>query len=173
MTSFLDADEMAYKSRALAQSEPFTQLAREVLDKDMADEREAQPGNFAVWANAAFTKGYCVRRVEENDAGLSFETASAESMPPREKVLDETTEILTLIRSEDGDLGEHAIADLDRLFEVLDRVIGSEVNARTDNAGPSLSSRARIELEDYLTFWVVKGYALRAAEAATGAITPA
>jgi hypothetical protein len=173
VTSFLAAEQMAYKSRALAQSEPFTQLARDVLDKSMTAEREAQPGNFSVWANAAFTKGYCVRRVEEDDAALDYVTTPPESMPPRETVLATTDAIVTLLRSEEGELGEHAIADQDRLFEVLDRVIGSEVSVRTDNAGPTLSSRARIELEDYLTFWVVKGYALRAAEAATGAITPA
>ncbi|MEW6153036.1 MAG: hypothetical protein AB1673_03465 [Actinomycetota bacterium] len=168
----LQADQMAYRARALAQSEPFTELARRLLNEAMTKEREAQPGNFAVWANAAFTKGYCVRKVEEDDVELAFTTTPDDAMPPTEKVVAVTDELVAALRSEDSDLGDHLISDEGRLFDVLDQVIGSEVNVRTDNAG-TLSSRARVELEDYLTYWVVRGYALRAAEAATGAITKA
>lgn len=169
----LAADQMAYRARALAQSEPFTGLARRVLDKDMAAEREAQPGNFSVWANAAYTKGYCVRRVEEDDVGMELVAAPDESLPDVEKVLEVTNTIVTALRSDDIDLRPHMISDQDRVLDVLDQVIGSEVRNRTDNAGTNLNSRARLELEDYLTFWVVKGYALRAAEAETGAVVPA
>jgi hypothetical protein len=169
----LAADQMAYRSRALAQTEPFTQLAREVLDADMVREREAQPGNFAVWANAAFTKGYCVRKVEEDDVALTLAVNEGDDFPPREKVLAVTDEILTALRSEDADVTPHMISDEERLFEVLDQVIGSEVRNRADTADTNLSPRAKGELEDYLTYWVVRGYALRAAEQATGAVVPA
>lgn len=169
----LDADQMAYRSRALAQTEPFTQLAREVLDKAMAVEREAQPGNFSVWANAAFTKGYCVRKVEEDDVAIELAVNTGDDFPPLERVLEVTDTIVTALRSEDIDLSEHMISSEERLFDVLDQVIGSEVRNRTDNADTNLSPRARGELEDYLTYWVVKGYALRAAEKATGAVVPA
>lgn len=169
----LEADQMAYRSRALAQTEPFTQLARKVLDQAMTAEREAQPGNFSVWANAAFTKGYCIRRVEEDDVALELVAAPAEDLPPVERVLELTDTIVTALRTEDVDLSEHMISGEARLFDVLDQVIGSEVRNRTDNADTNLSPRARGELEDYLTYWVVKGYALRAAEKATGAVVPA
>ena len=169
----LAADQMAYRSRALAQTEPFTRLAREVLDADMAREREAQPGNFAVWANAAFTKGYCVRKVEEDDVAITLAVNEGDDFPTREQVLAVTDEIVTALRSEDADISEHMISDEERLFEVLDQVIGSEVRNRADNADSNLSPRARGELEDYLTYWVVRGYALRAAEKATGAVVPA
>lgn len=169
----LEADQMAYRSRALAQTEPFTHLARQVLDKAMTVEREAQPGNFSVWANAAFTKGYCVRRVEEDDVALELIANTGDDFPLLERVLDVTDTIVAALRSEDADLSEHMISGEDRLFEVLDQVIGSEVRNRTDNADTNLSPRAKGELEDYLTYWVVKGYALRAAEKATGAVVPA
>ena len=169
----LDADQMAYRSRALAQTEPFTQLAREVMDKAMAAEREAQPGNFSVWANAAFTKGYCVRKVEEDDVALELVANTGDDFPPLDQVLAVTDQIVTALRSEDIDLTEHMISSEERLFDVLDQVIGSEVRNRTDNADSNLSPRAKGELEDYLTYWVVKGYALRAAEKATGAVVPA
>jgi len=166
----LQADQMAYRSRALAQSEPFTELARRLMSEWMDTERNAQPGNFAIWANAAFTKGYCVRKVEEDDVALSFDTPPGDAMPPADAVTKKTDEFVASLRSEHADLSPVLIADEGRLFEVLDQVIGSEVRNRTDNAG-TISARARLELEDYLTYWVVRGYALRAAEAATGAIT--
>ena len=171
-TGLLLADQMAYRSRALAQSEPFTELARRLMSEWMQTERDAQPGNFAIWANAAFTKGYCIRKVEEDDSELSFTVTPREDMPPVEHVVKTTDEMLGALRSDDSDISNILIADEDRLFDVLDQVIGSEVRNRTDNAG-TISSRARVELEDYITYWVVRGYALRAAEAATGAITRA
>ena len=166
----LQADQMAYRSRALAQSEPFTELARRLMSQWMDAERAAQPGNFAIWANAAFTKGYCVRKVEEDDVAITFTDTPPEDMPTEEQVAAKTDEIVTALRSDDSDISPHVISDEDRLFDVLDQIIGSEVRNRTDNAG-TISSRARVELEDYVTYWVVRGYALRAAEAATGAIT--
>ena len=169
----LEPDQMAYRSRALAQTEPFTQLAREVLDADMTAERTAQPGNFAVWANAAFTKGYCVRKVEEDDVAIALVINTGDDFPTKQRVREVTDEIVAALRSEDLDISAHMISSEERLFEVLDQVIGSEVRNRTDNADSNLSVRARQELEDYLTFWVVKGYALRAAEKATGAVVPA
>jgi hypothetical protein len=172
MEGILQADQMAFRSRALAQSEPFTELARRLLNTAMEKERAAQPGNFAVWANAAFTKGYCVRRVEEDDSGLAFTITPPDAMPPVEEVEATTDRIVIGLRSDGADLHEHLIADEDRLFDVLDQIVGSEVRVRTENAG-AINSQARVELEDYLAYWVVKGYALRAAEHATGAITKA
>ena len=168
----LEADQMAYRSRALAQSEPFTELARRLMNGWMEAERNAQPGNFAIWASAAFTKGYCVRKVEEDDVALTFTTTPDEDMPSAEDVTTKTDEFVGALRSDSADISAITIGDEDRLFEVLDQVIGSEVRNRTDNAG-NVSARARLELEDYITYWVVRGYALRAAEAATGAITKA
>src|SRR5262245_12454226 len=106
----LERDQMAYRSRALAQTEPFTDLARNVLNADMTKERDAQPGNFAVWANAAFTKGYCVRRVEEDDVAIALVQASDADMPPLDRVLTLTDTIVTALRSEDLDLDEHMIS---------------------------------------------------------------
>ncbi|MFP5318587.1 MAG: hypothetical protein ACLGI2_09860 [Acidimicrobiia bacterium] len=170
----LEPDQMAYRARALAQSEVFSSLARNLVMEEMATEREAQPGNFAIWASAAYTKGYCVRKVEEDDVGLAFEVTPEEGMPERSEVEATTEKIALALRSEDSDIDPYLISDPDRLFEVLDQIIGSEVRNRLDTVGSqNMSSRARSELEDYITYWVVRGYALRAAEQLTGAITPA
>jgi hypothetical protein len=167
----LEADQMAYQARALAQSEPFTLMARRFVDRAMEEERNAQPGNFAIWANAAFTKGYCVRRVEEEDVGRSFTVAPDDALPDPAELEKRTDEIFTALRSEDSDLSGVLISDEDRMLDVLDQVIASEVRNRIENAG-NMSSRAKVELEDYMTYWVVRGYALRVAEQTTGAIVP-
>lgn len=170
----LEADQMAFRARALAQAEVFSPLARTILQEEMATERDAQPGNFAIWANAAFTKGYCVRNVEEDDVGLAFVPTPAERMPERAEVEAMTKKIFLALRSEDADIDPYLISQEERLFDVLDQIIGSEVRNRLDNVDQDtkMSSRARSELEDYITFWVVRGYALRAAELVTGALTP-
>ncbi len=169
----LEPDQMAFRARALAQSDVFTQVAREILNAEMEAERQAQPGNFAIWANAAFTKGYCVRKVEEDDVALAFTVAEGDGAPSREEVAKALATISVALRSEDADVSEWMIGEEGRIFEVLDQIIGSEVRNRLDNVDSNMSARARQELEDYITYWVVRGYALRAAEQATGAIAPA
>ena len=168
----LAADQMAYRARALAQSDPFTALARKSMDRAMEAERTAQPGNFAIWASAAFTKGYCVRRVEEEDEGVTY-AASPDDPPDVDDLDAKTAEIATALRSDDDALRPYMISDEERLLDVLDQVIGSEVRNRLENTNQVLTSPARAELEDYLTYWVVRGYALRAAELATGALVRA
>jgi hypothetical protein len=167
----LAADQMAYQARALAQSDPFTLLARRSMDRAIEEERKAQPGNFAIWATAAFTKGYCVRRVEEEDEGVTYAAVAADALPDLDQVDAKTTEIMTALRSDDDEaLRPYLVSDEDRLVDVLDQVIGSEVRNRLENTSQTLTSVARAELEDYLTYWVVRGYALRAAELALGAL---
>jgi hypothetical protein len=169
----LAADQMAYQARALAQSDPFTPLARRSMDRAIELERKAQPGNFAIWATAAFTKGYCVRRVEEEDTGVTYVAVAPEGLPDLDELDARTADIVSALRSDDESLHEYLISDEERLVDVLDQVIGSEVRNRVENSSASLSSGARAELEDYLTYWVVRGYALRAAELATGALVKA
>ena len=174
-TGLLEPDQMAFRARALAQSEVFTPLARQMVMDEMTAEREAQPGNFAIWANAAYTKGYCVRAVEEDDIGLAFAPTPADDMPERTAVEAATQKIAAALRNEEADIDPYMISDEERLFDVLDQIVGSEVRNRLDTVGSEtkMSSRARQELEDYITYWVVRGYALRAAEQATGALTKA
>lgn len=168
----LAAEQMAFAARALAQSHPFTPLAKRVVDQAIEEERKAQPGDFSIWASSALTKGYCIRRVEEDDAGMELIGAEEASLPSIEEIEAATIPVIKALQSETVPL-DFLIADEERMLEVLDRVIGSEVGNRLDNAPNSLTSRGRAELEDYLTYWVIKGYALRTAELATGALTKA
>ena len=165
-----DPEQMAFAARALAQAHPFTELVKRLYESNMTDERKAQPGDFSIWAGSAFTKGYCVRRVEEDEAGLVLTGAAPDSLPEPDQLEEAAVPVIKALQTPDAPL-DFLLGDQDGVLEVLDRVIGSEVRNRLDNAPTNLTSRGRMELEDYLTYWVVRGYALRAAELATGALT--
>jgi hypothetical protein len=167
-----DAEQMAFSARALAQSHPFTQLVKRLYESTMEEERKAQPGDFSIWAGSALTKGYCVRRVEEDEAGLVLTGADPQTLPDPEEVDKAAVPFIAALQTPDAPL-DFLLSDQDLLLEVLDRIIGSEVRNRLDNAPTNLTSRGRAELEDYLTYWVLRGYALRTAELATGALTKA
>ncbi len=167
-----DAEQMAFSARALAQSHPFTPLAKQLVDAAIEEERKAQPGDFSIWAASALTKGYCVRRVEEDEAGMVLAGANPEALPDPSEVDGAAQPIIKALQSPDAPL-DFFLEDQERLVEVLDRIIGSEVRNRLETAPTNLTSRGRAELEDYLTYWVIRGYALRTAELATGALTKA
>lgn len=52
----------------------------------------------------------------------------------------------------------------------LDRIITSEVSRRQDNVRDGVDDEAWAEFEEYIAWWVIKGYALRVAEVTTGAL---
>ncbi len=64
----------------------------------------------------------------------------------------------------------HFLAGDERVVAALDRIIASEVNRRLEHWRDSVDDAAWAELEEYITWWVVKGYALRVAEVAAGAL---
>jgi hypothetical protein len=161
-------EELAYNARALAQAHPFTPLAKRYVDKAIAEQRTSQPvPEIGVWAGHALTVGYSLRRVEENDAGLRLEPGG--ELPALDSLDEEATRIAAELRTDDS--GGHLLGDDASIVEALDRIIGSEVDRRLDHWRDSIDEKAWAELEEYITWWVVKGYALRVAETTTGALS--
>lgn len=161
-------EDLAFKARALAQGHPLTPLARRLADRAVAEQRVDQPMPEAgMWADAALVAGYCVRRVEEAEAGLTPEFQ--EMTAPVLDELDRTSSrIAAELRSEGG--ARHVLGDERVVVDALDRIIASEVTRRLQNWGEDVDDAAWAELEGYLTWWVVKGYALRVAEMTSGAL---
>jgi hypothetical protein len=62
------------------------------------------------------------------------------------------------------------LGDEDVTVAALDRIIASEVTRRLQNWREDIDDEAWAELEEYITWWAVKGYALRVAEMASGAL---
>ncbi|MGH9186539.1 MAG: hypothetical protein ACRD0U_12105, partial [Acidimicrobiales bacterium] len=153
----------AYRARALAQAHPLTELAARFVDRAVQTERASQPlAEFALWASAALRNGYCVRRVEEEEAGCRAEPDEDGSARPLDDLDRAATLIAEALRT--GDPAPHLLGEEERTVAALDRIVASEVERRLDYWRESVDDEAWGELEEYLTWWVVKGYALRVAE---------
>lgn len=165
-------EELAFRARALAQAHPLTPRARRVADQAAAVERREQPlPELATWASAALVTGYCLRRVEENAAGL--ELRPADGGPATLDDLEEATTRIASELRERVDMNIDAASPApapDSIVAALDRIIGSEVERRLDHWRDELDDEACAEIEEYLTWWVVRGYALRVAEMTTGVL---
>jgi len=167
-----EGDLLAHKARSLAQTHPFTALAKRYADRAAAAQQKAQSlAVVADWSAAALTAGYCLRRVEENEAGV--ELAARSGVGPELAELERaSTQVAAEVRAASlpagppgGYLLEEAV-----VVAALDRIITSEIGRRHDNVRAGVDDEAWAEFEDYLAYWVVQGYALRVAEAATGAL---
>ncbi len=164
----LEAEELSYRARALAQAHPLTPLAKRYIDRAVEEQRTSQPMvEIGIWAGAALLSGYCLRRVEETEAGLDL-APDGESQTELDRLDEESTRIAADLRTDAA--ATHLLSDDDRVIDALDRIIASEVARRLDNWKDDVDQAAWGELEEYLTWYVVKGYALRVAETVTGAL---
>ena len=158
-----DAAERAYKARALAQAHPLTRTATRFRKRAVAQEEADQPMvELARWAGEALLKGYCLRRVEEQAAGVGGDLA--EEGIDLDELEARTSEIAAELRG--GDPAPHLLADADLTFDALDRIITSELSSRADNYRTAVDAEGWRQFEEYIAWWTVRGYAFRAAEAA-------
>ncbi|MFN2606812.1 MAG: hypothetical protein ABR511_02770 [Acidimicrobiales bacterium] len=166
----LTAEELAYRARALAQAHPLTPLAKRYLDSAVAVQRTSQPvPEIGIWAGASLLNGYCLRRVEEDDLDVHLEAADDDAALPDLERLDEVAQqVAAELRTDDAD--RQFLGDGEVILEALDRLISSDISRRIDHWRETIDASATAELEEYLTWWVVKGYALRVAETRTGAL---
>ena len=159
-TQGLTAKDIAYRARALGQAHPMTPLAKRFTDQAVAEQRRSQPmPEIGMWAGAAMLGGYCVRRVEETEAGVQPPTLEDGDLSELDA---EVSRIADEVR--EGGPVPFLLADPDLVVETLDHIVASEVHRRLDNLKENVDEAAWSELEEYLAWWVVRGYALRVAE---------
>ncbi len=161
------AEAVAFRSRALAQAHPLSKSARRYVELAIADQRDSQPmPEIGMWAGQALLNGYCVRRVEEAEAGRASADPSASPETGLEFPIEDLSEAVDRIAGElrSGAAGVYLLNDEDQTIETLDRIVASEVDRRLNAMSDSVDDAAWNELSDYLAFWVTKGYALRVAE---------
>ena len=161
-----DAGDRAYKARALAQAHPLTSLATRYRKRAVAQEELDQPMvELARWAGEALLKGYCLRKVEEQAAGVGGELADDDT---ELDLLDaRAAAIAADLRT--GDPAAHLLGEPDLTFTALDRIITSELSSRSDNYRDQVDAASWRQFEEYIAWWTVRGYALRTAESAQGA----
>jgi len=161
-----DANDLARQARTLAQAHPLSPLAGVFVNRSVAEQTANQPSpEIGTWAGACLTNGYCLRRVEENEAGLVLQV-QPESAVDVDALGTEAARIAADLRVPESDT--HFLIDEDSVVGALDRIISSEVSRRLDNLRSSIDKEAAIEIEEFLTWWTVQGYALRAAEQSSG-----
>lgn len=153
-----DVDELCFTARALAQTHPMTRSALRYRHDRHAEERERQPATeIADWASTALLVGYCLRRSEEQAAGVDSEVR--ELTPD---VLGTAAEIAGELTA--ADAGGRTLLEPDMVIAALDRLISTELAKREEHVREQLDDAAWTELEDYIAWWVIHGYCVRAVE---------
>lgn len=146
----VDPTSLAFRARALAQAHALSAAAQRMMNRAVAEEARTQPRpELGAWAGAAFTQGYCLRRVQEGGAVL-------DEFGTDDDTLDRAgTERAAELRTNSADIVTVAALDL---------IVGSQVEQRLEPWSDEIDDTTRLELEQYLTWWVVKGYGVRVAE---------
>ena len=172
----MTVDDLCFTARALAQTHPMTEAAHRYRQRCHRTERSRQPApEPADWASTALLVGYCLRRAEEQQA----DTEPAETESDRlESGSGETGGAPAGADSDDLSGAIAAAAESLRTGEAervtllapavvvsaLDRVIATELDKRQEHLREQLDDAEWSELEDYIAWWTVHGYALRAVE---------
>ena len=162
------SDHLAFRARALAQSHPLTPLANRYTAWAVSVEQAMQTDDqVAGWAGAELVAGYCLRRVEESDNGLQDTPNPDHAVTPAtlEPVVQDVAVALRF-----GDPEPHLLGDPDDTFMALNAIIASEVDNRLHNFREEMDPAACDEFADFVTAWVVTGYAVRIAERQLGAL---
>ncbi|MGI8684103.1 MAG: hypothetical protein ACR2MO_03210 [Acidimicrobiales bacterium] len=162
-----DADDLARQARTLAQAHPLSPLAGQFVNNSVTEQSAAQPEKpeIGAWAGACLTNGYCLRRVEENQAGLVLQVQPDVAVDV-DALGAEASRISADMRLSGS--GVRFLIEEDDVVGALDRIIHSEVSRRLDNLRNAIDKEAALEIEEFLTWWTVQGYALRLAEQETG-----
>lgn len=169
----LSIDDVVFKVRALAQTHPFTPRAQAYLNATVSRERLEQPvPEIGIWAGYAIGNGYCLRRVEEQDSGrqIPANALAGQSVTARADDVDGMDEFVSALASQipNEQAGEFLLYPESVVVDALDRLIGGEVERRLSHWAETIDQETFAELEEYITWWTLKGYALRVAEQLVG-----
>ena len=158
-----DVSDLCFAARALAQTHPMTEASLRYRQQCFESERARQPvTELADWASTALLVGYCLRRSEEQRVpGDLLPAAAADGEIDLESVaaLSETLRV--------GDPGGVSLLPAEVTVAALDRIIATELEKRHEHLREQLDEASWSELEDYIAWWAIHGYALRASELPT------
>ncbi len=158
-----DVADLCFTARALAQSHPMTEVSLRYRQQCFEAERGRQPvTELADWASTALLVGYCLRRSEEQRVPEDRLPAGAATTD--EVDLDRVAALSEALRT--GDAATVSLLPSKVTVAALDRIIATELDKRHEHLREQLDDAEWSELEDYITWWVIHGYALRASERA-------
>jgi hypothetical protein len=155
----VDIDDLCFTARALAQTHPMTATALRYKQRCFEDERSRQHvTDLADWATTALLVGYCLRRAEERDSAVTIEVVTIAA----DGFVDPATTLAERLR--DGDADSVTLFPADITITAIDRIIGTEIHKRDEHMREQLSEQEWTEFEQYITWWVIHGYCVRAVE---------
>lgn len=155
--------DLCFTARALAQSHPMSEVAAKYRQECFEGERERQPiSELADWASTGLLVGYCLRRAEEVELDSDRAPRPASGL-----AIDgaEVGRIAEALRS--GDAATVTLLPPADIVQSLDQLITTELDKRSEHLREQLSPADWAELEQYITWWVVHGYCVRASEIET------
>lgn len=170
----IDVSDLCFTARALAQTHPMTEASHRYRQECLDSERRRQPvTELADWATTALLVGYCLRRSEEQrvdggQPGAAVSTSGqigAAVSTGGEIDLERVTALSESLRV--GDAGSVSLLAADVTIAALDQIIATELDKRREHLREQLDDASWSELEDYIAWWVIHGYALRASECLT------
>ncbi len=148
--------ELCFTARALAQTHPMSAAAHHYRQQCTEHERQRQHiGEPADWAGTALLVGYCLRRAEEQRSDIEL----ADVGEPARHQITTITDVLRNGAADSVSLLPAAVT-----VAALDQLIATELDKRQEHLREQLDDDAWSELEDYIAWWVIHGYALRASE---------
>ena len=157
----VDVSDLCFAARALAQTHPMTDASHRYRQECLDSERRRQPvTELADWAATALLVGYCLRRSEEqrvHDGAFAAAASTGDQID-----LEHVTALSESLRV--GDPGSVSLLPAEVTVAALDRIIATELDKRQEHLREQLDDEAWSELEDYIAWWVIHGYALRASE---------
>lgn len=153
--------DLTFKARALAQAHPLTVTASTYRDQMIKEERRTQPmPEFADWAATAFLAGYCIRRIEEADTGQMPETdPQTDAIVPLAHDAARLSDEVKQGRPAGNQMLEQPLVEA-----LLDTMISTEIDKRAEHWKAQVGQADWAMFEDYIAWWVIHGYSLRAAE---------
>ncbi len=161
--------DLTFKARALAQAHPLTVTATAYREQMIEEERRTQPmSEFADWAGTAFLVGYCIRRIEEADIGELPETSpQTDALVP---LAHDTARLSDEVKR--GRPAGTQLLEMSLVGQLLNTVISTEIEKRVEHWKAQISKADWAMFEDYIAWWVIHGYAMRAAEVARSSTPP-
>lgn len=159
----IDIGDLCFTARALAQTHPMSSPALRYRQRRFEEERARQPvSELADWASTALLVGYCLRRAEEQVVPVSRSEQGLDTPDDYEMAAGAVAETLRA-----GDPATIALLPAETTVAALDRLIATELEKRHEHVREQLDDAAWTELEDYIAWWVVHGYAVRVTELPT------
>ena len=161
--SSLSSQDLAFRARALAQAHALTEAGLRYRAWRIEHDRPQHPiPELSTWAATAFLTGYCIRCVEESWPPVSPQRPGPEEHADdnfemwHRRASDFANALPTDTRST---LLDHRV-----VVAAIDDVIAREIDKRTEHVKEQVPESEWSRFQDFVGWWVVHGYSIRAVE---------